>query len=121
MVGASPWATASLIWEGDREDNMVLAVLGRIPETDNNNLNISRSDFSEKPNRVWESSLICKWVNNCTFSESPIFENVCSEILTKYPTPAHSMTKWVGFFSTSFPFKCVIIFYLMLYAISLKL
>ena len=88
---------------------MVRAVLDPIPETDNKSRNISRSDFSANPNKVCESSFTCKWVKSMMLSESPILEYVCKEILTKYPTPEHSMTTWVGFFSTNFPFRWVTI------------
>jgi hypothetical protein len=51
-VATSPEPHASIICFGSNEESMVLAMLAPIPETEINNLNISLSDFSIKPNKV---------------------------------------------------------------------
>ena len=62
IVGTSPLAMASLTSDGDREDNMVRAVLAPTPETEINKRNTSRSALSAKPNKVCESSFTSKSV-----------------------------------------------------------
>jgi hypothetical protein len=54
-VTTSPDAIAFVICFGSNEDNIVLAMLAPIPETESN-LKIS-SDFSINPNKVCASSL----------------------------------------------------------------
>src|SRR5690606_18297045 len=103
IVAISFVAMASKTCSGAKDDSMVLAVLAPTPETLINNLNISRSATLENPYNVWASSRTSKWVNSLTFSLGGSSENVCKEILIKYPTPLQSITTSVGVFSTSLP------------------
>ena len=57
-----PEIIAFWISSGEREDNIVLAVLAPIPETEINFLKRFLSILSKNPKSVCESSLTCKWV-----------------------------------------------------------